>query len=98
MVSPMSLLLGQMSRRYTGVAVAVRAERFPGQVDVDRAGDGVGHHQRRRGEVFAFTSGCTRPSKLRLPDSTEATTSSFRRCPSTPAGSGPELPMQVVQP
>src|SRR5690606_29948957 len=33
------------------VAVAVLAQRLGGQVDVDRAGDGVGHHQRRRGEV-----------------------------------------------
>src|SRR5690606_20137724 len=33
------------------LAVAAGAERLAGQVDVDRAGDGVGHHQRRRGEV-----------------------------------------------
>ena len=45
------------------------------------------------------TSGWIRPSKLRFPDSTEHTA----RCPAptasgTPGRSGPELPMQVVQP
>jgi len=36
---------------------------------------------------------------LRLPDSTEATTSSFSAMVlDTNSGSGPELPMQVVQP
>src|SRR5580658_3682859 len=40
-----------------------------------------------------------RPSKLRLPDSTAATTRSFLAIVSEIAsGSGPELPMQVVQP
>src|SRR5262252_794697 len=40
-----------------------------------------------------------RPSKLRLPDSTLATTRSFASIASaTGCGSGPELPMQVVQP
>ena len=33
------------------IAVAVVAQRFVGQVDVDRAGQRVGDHQRRRGEV-----------------------------------------------
>ena len=41
----------------------------------------------------------TRASKLRLPESTEAATKSFlTTASSTGAGSGPELPMQVVQP
>ncbi len=44
-------------------------------------------------------SGLMRPSKLRLPDSTDTTA----RSPSltaalTSSGSGPLLPMQVVQP
>ena len=33
------------------LAVAAGAQRFAGQVDVHGAGDGVGHHQRRGGEV-----------------------------------------------
>ena len=45
------------------------------------------------------TSACTRPSKFRLPESTEQAT----RSPSATAweicaGRGPEFPMQVVQP
>ena len=42
---------------------------------------------------------CTRASKLRLPESTLAATRSFFVTASSMAGSsGPELPMQVVQP
>ena len=45
------------------------------------------------------TSGCTRPSKLRLPERTEHATTPPSAIPSlTAAGSGPELPMQVVHP
>ena len=45
------------------------------------------------------TSELIRPSKLRLPESTAATTSRSRSISSEIArGSGPELPMQVVQP
>ena len=48
---------------------------------------------------FIFTSACTLPSKLRLPESTEQATKS----PSviallTGSGIGPEFPIQVVQP
>ena len=48
---------------------------------------------------FVRTSWCTRPSKFLLPDSTDETT----RSPCVIAfeissGSGPELPMHVVQP
>jgi hypothetical protein len=40
-----------------------------------------------------------RPSKFRLPDSTAQTARSFASIASaTASGSGPELPMQVVQP
>src|SRR3954453_14122469 len=48
---------------------------------------------------FILTSGLMRPSKLRLPLNTETTA---RSCSLTASeissGSGPELPMQVVQP
>jgi hypothetical protein len=44
--------------------------------------------------------GWTRASKLRLPESTAAATRSFfvDRLPRSARSSGPELPMQVVQP
>src|SRR5207302_6718766 len=48
---------------------------------------------------FARTSAFTRPSKLRLPDSTAAATRSCSLIALEISGaSGPELPMQVVQP
>ena len=48
---------------------------------------------------MARTSALTRPSKLRLPDSTAAATRSLSLIAlEISAGSGPELPMQVVQP
>ena len=78
----------------------VLAERGFGDVDVHRAGERVGDHQRRRGEVVgAHVCGLTRPSKLRLPDSTEAHDDvvAVDRL-AIGSGSGPELPMQVVQP
>ena len=69
------------------------------QVDVHRAGQGVGDDQRGRGQVLARTSELIRPSKLRLPLRTAtATRSSSWIALEISAGSGPELPMQVVQP
>jgi len=48
---------------------------------------------------FALMFWWTRASKLRLPESTLAATRSFFVMASSSAGcSGPELPMQVVQP
>ena len=48
---------------------------------------------------FALMLGCTRASKLRLPESTLAATRSALVMASSMTGlSGPELPMQVVQP
>jgi hypothetical protein len=48
---------------------------------------------------FAFTLWWMRASKLRLPESTEAATTSWStRSFSTRASRGPEFPMQVVQP
>ena len=45
------------------------------------------------------TSGWMRPSKFRLPESTEVTDRSPSWTASdTPGSSGPELPMHVVQP
>ncbi len=44
-------------------------------------------------------SGLIRPSKFRLPESTETTArSASLTAADTGSGSGPELPMQVVQP
>jgi hypothetical protein len=62
-------------------------------------GERVGHDQRRRGQEVHLTSGCTRPSKLRLPESTEQAVISPALTASEISGfNGPELPMQVVQP
>src|SRR6202012_3279589 len=48
---------------------------------------------------FACTSALTRPSKLRLPESTAAATMPLSLIDfEISSGSGPELPMQVVQP
>ena len=48
---------------------------------------------------FAFTLWWIRASKLRFPDSTLAAMRSLRViASSSPRSSGPELPMQVVQP
>jgi len=79
--------------------VAPDPERLGLEVDVHRAGERVGDDERRRREVVGAHDGLTRPSKLRLPDRTEHTT----RLPSLTAAAiasstGPELPMQVVQP
>ena len=54
---------------------------------------------RRVGLDVGCTSGEMRPSKLRLPDSTPAAIRPLSLMVfDTGAGSGPELPMQVVQP
>ena len=48
---------------------------------------------------FALIDWWTRASKFRLPESTDAATTSWRESSSSSRGSsGPELPMQVVQP
>ena len=82
-----------------GLTRRVGPERVARQVDVHRPGERVGDDERRRGEVVHLDILLIRPSKLRLPDSTATTA---RSCSSTAAeissGSGPELPMQVVQP
>ena len=88
-----------MSRRNTGRAVRARAQRLGLEIDVDPARQGERHHQQRGGEVVGPHRGCTRASKFRLPLSTAAAT---RACSSIAlpiaSGSGPLLPMQVVQP
>ena len=99
MASATSAAVGQMSLEVDGLAVPVGAERLLGEVDVQRAGEGVGDDQGRRGQVVHAHLGLMRPSKLRLPERTAATTrSSSRDGLGTASGSGPELPMQVVQP
>ena len=65
-------MVGQMSLQIDRLAVLAGAERILGDVDLHRAGQRIGHHQRRRGEVVGAGRGLTRPSKLRLPESTEA--------------------------
>ena len=50
-VSWISRSVGQMSRRYTGCAVAVDAERLGREVDRHPAGERVGDDQRRRRQI-----------------------------------------------
>ena len=83
-----------------GLAGFVVAERLVDDVDVHAAGERVGDDERRRSEIIgAAQSGLMRPSKLRLPLRTETATRllSLMALP-IGSGSGPLLPMQVVQP
>ena len=50
-MSWISRWLGQMSFKKTGCPLRSVPERFVLQVDIHRAGQGVGDHQRRRGQV-----------------------------------------------
>ncbi len=82
------------------LAVSVLADGLGGEVDIDRAGEGIGHDQRGRGEVVGFHIGIDAAFEVAV-----AREARWRR-PDRPAliawlmgsGSGPELPMQVVQP
>jgi len=66
---------------------------------VHGAGKGVGDDQGGEVRKFILVSGWIRPSKLRLPDSTEHTVKSCSFTAALTAGmSGPEFPMHVVQP
>ena len=49
--SPISLFDGQISFRKDLLALLVDAERLLGDIDVHRAGDRIGDHQRRRSEI-----------------------------------------------
>ena len=81
------------------LTVGGRTQRVLGQVDVHPTGEGVGDHQRRRGQVVELHVRLDPASKLRLPDSTETTARSEAfTALDTSSGSGPELPMQVTQP
>jgi hypothetical protein len=82
-----------------GRAVRIVSDRFAEQVGVHGAGQGVGDYQRRRGEEVHLAVGVDPALEVAVADSTEHT---VRSCPVTAALtagiSGPELPMQVVQP
>src|SRR5258708_1924527 len=91
--------LGQMSLRYTGFpsvpcpsgSVVISMSKLPASAQAPTKGGEA------REVIFIFR--CTRPSKLRLPDSTEqATTSALFTASEISGLNGPELPMQVVQP
>src|SRR5271167_1324098 len=94
-----SAALGQISLRYTGLpsrpfpsgSVLTSISRLPASAYATTNGG--------EARKFIFISGCTRPSKLRLPDSTEHAMTSAALTASEISGlRGPELPMQVVQP
>src|ERR1700678_83825 len=94
-----SCALGHTSLRYTGLpslpvprgSVVISTSRLPASA----------YATTRGGEArkFILISGCTRPSKLRLPDSTAAAITSWLLTASEISGfNGPEFPMQVVHP
>src|SRR5208282_1964160 len=97
--SATSAALGQMSLRYTGLpsrpfpsgSVVMSIFRLPASAYATTSGG--------EARKFILISGCTRPSKLRLPDSTEhAITSAASTASVVPGLRGPELAMQVGQP
>ncbi len=103
MASPMTLrissIAGQMSASLTSDPSAAvpsgSVERSmsmrPARAKATTSGGLARYDARARGWI--------RPSKLRLPDSTAATASSLASmAPAMASSSGPELPMQVVQP
>ena len=88
-----------MSRRYTGCR-PVDAERLGRQIDRHRAGERVGDDERRRREVVgahllldAAFEVAVAAQHRRDDEVAFASTSA-----DTSSGSGPLLPMQVVQP
>ena len=84
-----------------GIAVPVRAERLAGQVDVDVAGERIGDDERRAGEIVRPHVRVDRgPRSCGCPTAPRSATRSLSAIALEIAGrgSGPELPMQVVQP
>ena len=93
------LLGGPDVAQIDGLAGLVLAQRVGGEVVADVAGERVGDHQRRRHQVICADLG--RDSALEVAiagehgDRDEEWSSMAFE---TSVGSGPELPMQVVQP
>ncbi|MNC85401.1 hypothetical protein D3C83_09970 [compost metagenome] len=94
-----SASLGQISRRNTGLpsfpvpigSRAMSVSTVPASANATTSGGLI--------KKFALRLWCTRASKLRLPESTAQAMRSFLTTgSSSPAASGPALPMQVVQP
>src|SRR6202161_29631 len=86
-----SAALGQMSLRYTGLpflslprgSVVMSISRFPASAYATTSGG--------EARKFILISGCTRPSKLRFPESTEHATTSPVLTASDMAGVGGAL-------
>ena len=95
-----SVGVGHRSRRYDGRPVGVGAEGLGGEVEVHGAGQRVRHHQRGRGQVVrAGRRGGCGPRSCGCPTAPRPPTGRRRAPPRRRrASSGPELPMQVVQP
>ena len=82
-----------------GIAVPVPAERLAEQLGVQGAGEGVRDDQRRGGEEVHLAVGVDPALEVAVPDSTEHTVRSCSVTAALTTGiSGPEFPMQVVQP
>ena len=98
-VSATSFWVGQMSREVDGRAGLVLAERVGVEVVADVAGERVGDDERRRHQVVGADFGRDAALEVAVAgedgDGDEAVLfDGFE----TSVGSGPELPMQVVQP
>ena len=81
------------------LAVGAGAERLFRQVDVHRAGQGVGHHQRRAGQVVGFDVRADAAFEVAVAAEHRRHHQVLRSTSAAMAsGSGPLLPMQVMQP
>ena len=82
-----------------GLAGLVLAERVVVEVEVDAAGEGVGDDQRRRHEVVGANFGVDAAFEVAIAGEDGTATSEWASMAlEMSSGSGPELPMQVVQP
>src|SRR3954463_4053981 len=94
-----SLVVGQMSLRYTGLPSLPSPSGSTARFLVTLPASAWATTSGGEARELACTSGETRPSKLRLPERTAAATMPFSLIDfDISSGSGPELPMQVVQP
>jgi hypothetical protein len=83
-----------------GFAVGAEADGFDGEIDVHAAGEGVGDDQRGAGEIIGFDVRIDAALEIAVAgeDGGGDEIAAFSMMLETASGSGPLLPMQVVQP
>ena len=88
-----------MSLRNTG-PVAADADRLAREVDIHAAGQRVGDDERRRREIVVARERIDAPLEVAVAreHARDEQLARSRSPPRSASGSGPELPMQVVQP